>query len=148
LQSNIRELEGALNRIMAYADLRGLPLTNELVDIALADMLPSRRELDPDYVLTKVAEVFNISVDELLARNRSRQVALPRQIAMYLLREEAHISLPQIGEVLGGRDHTTVMYGCDKVAEMLEQDDRLRRQVVEIREHIYNNQGQNTTIWQ
>ncbi len=148
LQSNIRELEGALNRIMAYADLRGLPMTTELVDIALADMLPSRRELDPDYVLTKVAEVFNISVDELLARNRSRQVALPRQIAMYLLREEAHISLPQIGEVLGGRDHTTVMYGCDKVAEMLEQDDRLRRQVVEIREHIYNNQGQNTTIWQ
>jgi chromosomal replication initiator protein len=60
---------------------------------------------------------------------------------MYLMREEANISLPQIGEVLGGRDHTTVMYGCDKVAEMLEQDDRLRRQVIEIKERLYSTVG-------
>jgi chromosomal replication initiator protein len=64
---------------------------------------------------------------------------LPRQIAMYLLREESHFSLPQIGEALGGRDHTTVMYGCDKIAEMLETDDRLRRQVIEIKEGLYGN---------
>ena len=144
LQSNIRELEGALNRIIAYADLRGLPLTAELVDTALADLLPTHRELDPDQVLKMVADAFNITVDELLERNRSRQVALPRQIAMYLLREEGGISLPQIGEVLGGRDHTTVMYGCDKVSEMLEQDDRLRRQVVDIRDQIY---GQTSHTW-
>jgi chromosomal replication initiator protein len=137
MQSNIRELEGALNRIVAYADLRGIPLTAEIVDIALADMLPRRREVEPTHVIRMVAEAFGITVEQILARNRSRQVALPRQIAMYLLREEAQISLPQIGEALGGRDHTTVMYGCDKVADLLEQDDRLRRQVVDIRDQIY-----------
>ncbi|MGD8456765.1 MAG: chromosomal replication initiator protein DnaA [Anaerolineales bacterium] len=137
MQSNIRELEGALNRIVAYADLRDIPMTVDIIDIALADMLPRRREVDPDQVVQMVAEAFGITVDQITARNRARQVALPRQIAMYLLREEAKISLPQIGEVLGGRDHTTVMYGCDKVADLLEQDDRLRRQVVDIRDQIY-----------
>jgi chromosomal replication initiator protein len=69
--------------------------------------------------------------------NRSREIALPRQVAMYILREEANVSLPQIGEALGGRDHTTVMYACDKVADLLERDDRLRRQLIQIRETLY-----------
>lgn len=137
MQSNIRELEGALNRMVAYADLRGIPLTADLVDTALVDLLPQRKEVAPDQVLKMVSAAFGVSVDQILARDRSRQVALPRQIAMYLLREEAQISLPQIGEVLGGRDHTTVMYGCDKVADLLEEDDRLRRQVVDIRDQLY-----------
>jgi chromosomal replication initiator protein len=137
MQSNIRELEGALNRMVAYADLRGIPLTADLVDSALVDLLPQRKEVAPDHVLQMVSDAFGISVDQILARDRSRSVALPRQIAMYLLREEAQISLPQIGEVLGGRDHTTVMYGCEKVADLLEQDDRLRRQVVDIRDQLY-----------
>jgi chromosomal replication initiator protein len=137
MQTNIRELEGAFNRIMAYADLRGMPLTNQLVESALADMLPQRRELDPGFIVETVASAFGISVDQILARDRSRQIALPRQVAMYLLREEAQISLPQIGEVLGGRDHTTVMYGCDKIKDQIEQDDRLRRQVVDIRDTLY-----------
>jgi chromosomal replication initiator protein len=137
MQSNIRELEGALNRMVAYADLRGIPLTADLVDTALIDLLPKRKEVAPDHVLQLVSDAFGISVEQILARDRSRQVALPRQIAMYLLREESQISLPQIGEVLGGRDHTTVMYGCDKVADLLESDDRLRRQVVDIRDQLY-----------
>jgi chromosomal replication initiator protein len=137
MQSNIRELEGALNRMVAYADLRGIPLTANLVDTALVDLLPQRKEVAPDQVLRMVSNAFGVTVDQILARDRSRQVALPRQIAMYLLREEAQISLPQIGEVLGGRDHTTVMYGCEKVADLLEQDDRLRRQVVDIRDQLY-----------
>ena len=137
VQSNIRELEGALTRIVAFSDLSGLPLTPQLVETALADLLPRRTEVQPDEVVHKVAEVFGVAMDRLLGRERSREVALPRQIAMYLLREEANISLPQIGEALGGRDHTTVMYGCDKVADLLERDDRLRRQVIEIREQLY-----------
>ena len=137
MQSNIRELEGALNRLVAYADLRDIPLTPDLVDTALVDLLPQRRELDPQTILKMVADAFGVTVDRILARDRSRQVALPRQIAMYLLREEAQISLPQIGEAVGGRDHTTVMYACDKVSELLEQDDRLRRQVVDIRDQLY-----------
>ena len=137
MQSNIRELEGALNRIVAYADLRGIPLTKELVNTALIDLLPQRRELEPTEVVRMVADAFGVTVDQILARDRSRAVALPRQIAMYLLREEAQISLPQIGDVLGGRDHTTVMYACDKVSGLLEEDDRLRRQVVDIRDQLY-----------
>ncbi len=137
MQSNIRELEGALNRLVAHADLRGIPLTKELVDSALVDLLPQRRELAPADVIQLVADAFGITVDQILARDRSRKVALPRQIAMYLLREESQISLPQIGEALGGRDHTTVMYACDKVSDLLEEDDRLRRQVVDIRDQLY-----------
>lgn len=137
VQSNIRELEGALTRVAAFADLSGLPITPQLVDTALADLLPRRSEVRPDEIVRRVAETFGVSVESMLGRDRSRLVALPRQVAMYLLREEANISLPQIGETLGGRDHTTVMYGCDKVAEMLEKDDRLRRQVIEIKERLY-----------
>jgi chromosomal replication initiator protein len=137
VQSNIRELEGALTRVAAFADLSGLPLCPQLVESALVDMLPRRSEVRPDEIVRRVADSFGVSVDSMMGRDRSRQIALPRQVAMYLLREEANISLPQIGEKLGGRDHTTIMYGCDKVADMLERDDRLRRQVIEIKEQLY-----------
>ena len=136
-QSNIRELEGALTRIVAYADLRGVPMTLELIDSALADLLPRRNEVKADHVINTVAGAYNLSPDRMLGRERTRQVALPRQIAMYLMREEGNISLPQIGEALGGRDHTTVMYGCTKIADLLERDDQIRRQVIEIREQLY-----------
>ncbi len=136
VQSNIRELEGALNRIIAFADLSGLALTPQLAEVALADLLPQRGDVKPDAVVDVVARAFNLSVERLLSAERSRDVALPRQIAMYLLRE-SNISLPQIGQVLGGRDHTTVMYACEKVADLLERDDRLRRQVVQIRQQLY-----------
>ena len=144
MQSNIRELEGALNRILAHADLRGMPLSIELVESALADMIPQRRELEPQHVLDAVSDVFGVTVERLLARDRSREIALPRQVAMFILREEAQISLPQIGEFLGGRDHTTVMYGCDKVSGLIEEDDRLRRQVVDVRDQLY---GQAQPVW-
>jgi chromosomal replication initiator protein len=137
VQSNIRELEGALTRVVAFVDLTGLPLSPKLVETALVDLLPRRSDVEPEEVLQTVAKAFGVQVDRMLSRDRSREVALPRQIAMYLLREESHISLPRIGETIGGRDHTTVMYGCDKIADLLERDDRLRRQVVEIRENLY-----------
>jgi chromosomal replication initiator protein len=137
VQSNIRELEGALTRVAAFADLSGLPLTVKLVDSALADLLPQRQEVQPNDVLRSVAGVFGVDIDRLLSRDRSQDIALARQVAMYLLREEAQYSLPQIGETLGGRDHTTVMYACDKVADLLERDDRLRRQVIKVREQMY-----------
>jgi chromosomal replication initiator protein len=137
VQSNIRELEGALTRVAAFSNLSGLPLTAQTVENILVDLLPRRSEVEPDQIVRKVAETFNVTLDRMLGRDRSREVALPRQIAMYLLREEANCSLPQIGEALGGRDHTTVMYGCEKIADMLERDDRLRRQLVEIRNQLY-----------
>ncbi len=137
VQSNIRELEGALTRVAAFADLSGLPLTPQLIEAALSDLLPRRTEVKPDEIVRRVAETFGITVDRILGRDRTKQVALPRQIVMYLLREEANYSLPQIGDALGGRDHTTVMYGCEKITEMLETDDRLRKQVIDIKEQLY-----------
>jgi chromosomal replication initiator protein len=141
VQSNIRELEGALTRVAAFADLSGLSLDRQLVETALVDLLPRRSKVQPDEIVRQVAETFGISVEKIIGRDRSRQIALPRQVAMYLLREEANISLPQIGEKLGGRDHTTIMYGCDKVADMMERDDRLRRQVIDIKENLYGANG-------
>ena len=140
IQSNIRELEGALTRVAAFADLSGLPVTPNLVETALVDLLPRRGDVQPEEIVRQVASSFGITVEQICSRDRSRQIALPRQIAMFLLREEANVSLPQIGEALGGRDHTTVMYGCEKVADMLETDDRLRRQLIEIKELIFSPQ--------
>jgi len=137
VQSNIRQLEGALTRVAAFANLSSLPLTPQLVESVLVDLLPRKTQVEPDEVVRKVAETFGVAMDRMLGRDRSREVALPRQIAMYLLRQETNISLPQIGDALGGRDHTTIMYGCDKIADLLERDDRLRRQVIEIRELLY-----------
>jgi chromosomal replication initiator protein len=137
VQSNIRELEGALTRVLAYSELSNQPLTMQLVNVALADLLPRRDKLLPDQVLYAVANAFGISPEKILGRERTRDIALPRQVVMYLLREEANISLPQIGEAMGGRDHTTVMYACDKISDLIERDDRLRRQLIQIREQLY-----------
>ena len=134
--NNIRELEGALTRVMAYADLRGKPLTEELVNVALTDLIPQRNVFEPSRVVDVVASVFGITREKLLGRERTREAALPRQVAMYLLRQEANVSLPQIGQVLGGRDHTTVIYACEKVADMIERDEMLRRQIYQIREQL------------
>lgn len=134
--SNIRELEGALTRVVAYAELRGKPLTEDLVNVALTDLIPQRNAFEPSRVVDVVAAVFGISTEKLLGRDRTREAALPRQVAMYLLRQEANVSLPQIGQVLGGRDHTTVIYACEKVADLMEKDELLRRQIVTIREQL------------
>ncbi len=139
VQSNIRELEGALNRIVAFADLSGSALTPRLVETALMDLLPQSRNLSHTTIVDIVARAYNITTERLLGRDRSRNVALPRQVAMYLLREESNASLPQIGEALGGRDHTTVMYAIEKVTDLIEQDDRFRNRVIQIRQQLYNN---------
>ena len=141
VQSNIRELEGALTRVMAYADLTGQPLTMEIATSALADLLPRRRSITSPQVIETVAAFYNTTPDILTGRDRSKEIAWARQVAMYLIREETEASLPAIGEALGGRDHTTVMYGCDKVADVVERDDASRRQLIAIRERLYNQVG-------
>jgi chromosomal replication initiator protein len=137
VQSNIRELEGALTRVMAFANLSGLPVSSQLIDTALADLLPRRSEVQPEQLIRMVGDVQGVPYERLVGRERTQQVALARQVAMYMLREDTNLSLPQIGDLLGGRDHTTVMYACGKVSEMIEQDDRLRRQVINVRERLY-----------
>ncbi|MDK1029203.1 MAG: chromosomal replication initiator protein DnaA [Anaerolineae bacterium] len=139
VQSNIRELEGALNRILAFADLSGSNLTPELVEVALSDLLPQRGDFEPQKLVDLVANYYDLSVEKLLSRDRSRNVAEPRQIAMYLLREEANVSLPQIGQVLGGRDHTTVMHAIKKISKEITDDSgsRVGRDVMKLKEQLY-----------
>ncbi len=143
VQSNIRELEGALNRILAFADLSGSSLTPNLVEVALADLLPQRSDVDPSKIIELVAKEWQTSVASLIGRDRSQKIALPRQVAMYLLRKETDASLPQIGEVLGGRDHTTVMYAIQKIASDIETKTDLRKRVVNVKQQLY---GQGAVI--
>jgi len=143
VQSNIRELEGALNRIIAFADLSGQSLTPELVEAALADLLPQRQTILPERIVELVAREWKTTSEALLGRDRSQRVAEPRQVAMYLMRKETDASLPQIGEVLGGRDHTTVMYAIDKITNQIETKAELRKRVINVKQQLY---GQGAVI--
>ena len=138
IQSNIRELEGALTRVLAFADLSGKTLDNTMVEVALADMLPKRTAMDSGTIIETVAAAYGMTSAEMVGRARTAKVAVPRQIAMYLMRELGNFSLPQIGDALGGRDHTTVMYACDKVKDLIERDDKIRRQVLSLREQLFS----------
>ncbi len=138
VQSNIRELEGALNRVCAYADVLGQPFTLESTAQAIADLLPRRHTLSSTHILDMVAQYYHIKVEDLVGRDRSKEITMPRQMAMYLVREETDASLPEIGQMLGGRDHTTVMHGCEKISNLIETDDNFRRHFLSIRERIYS----------
>ena len=138
VHSNIRELEGALNRIIAFADLSGSALTPSLVDIALADLLPQRGDIAPERIIDLVAREWQVSAEDLVGRDRSQKVAQPRQVSMYLLRKRTDLSLPQIGELLGGRDHSTVMYAIEKITNEIETKSDLRRRVGNIEQQLYN----------
>jgi chromosomal replication initiator protein len=141
VQSNIRELEGALNRVIAYAHMTGNSLTPEIASAALADLMSRPSTLTLNEIVSTVAAFFNISRDDLLGRGRNKELVYPRQIAMYLAREEMQMTLPLIGESLGGRDHTTVMYGVEKITQAIEKEDLVRREVLSIRERLYNRNG-------
>jgi chromosomal replication initiator protein len=137
IQNNIRELEGALTRVLAYVDLTGYPLTIETAELALTDILSRPVTLSPDEIVDEVARFYNLDPDLLRGRGRSKEVALSRQVAMFLAREETQASLPQIGEALG-RDHTTILYGYEKISQQIEENDSLRRDILTIRERLYN----------
>ena len=139
IQSNIRELEGALNQVLAMSSLTYQPLTSEVVETALSNLLPQRSKLTADQIIYEVAIHFGVEVAALQGRSRSKVIARPRQIAMYLIREETGESLPRIGSLLGGRDHTTVLYGCDRIADLMEKDADIRREVTKLRQHLYSN---------
>jgi chromosomal replication initiator protein len=138
IQSNIRELEGALTRVVAFAQLMEAPLTVDLANAVLQDIL-RQAPITLDEVLNTVAEFYGIDLDEVKGRGRNREVVVPRQMAMYLLREETNASLPQIGEIFG-RDHTTVMYSVEKMAEMIDTDTQRRREMLTIKERLYQAQ--------
>lgn len=140
VQSNIRELEGALTRVLGYAQLMKSTMTVDLANTVLQDIL-RHKPVTVEQVLEAVASFYNVAIDDLTGRSRNKEVVLPRQVAMFLLREETDASLPQIGDVLGGRDHTTVMYAHDKITEQIETDDNRRREVLAIKERLYQVKG-------
>ncbi len=138
VQDNIRQLEGALNRIAALARLQRQPITRELAAEALNAITSTPRTSMPmpSVILDSVAQVTGTPVDALTSKRRERQVAYARHLAMYLLRDLAHQSYAQVGRLLGGRDHTTVLHGYRRIERLLESDADVRRDIMEIRAAI------------
>jgi len=119
IQSNIRELEGALKRVLAYARFTAQPITVDLAREALRDVLASQsRQVSIENIQRTVADYYKIKVSEMYSKKRTRNVARPRQVAMALAKELTQMSLPDIGEAFGGRDHTTVLHACRKIAQL------------------------------
>ncbi len=133
IKSNIRELEGALNRVVAYATLVGRPVTHEMAQEVLCDLLrANERRVTIDEIQRKVAEYYNIRLADMVSARRARAVARPRQIAMYLAKQLTTRSLPEIGRKFGGRDHTTVMHAVRKIDELRGTDPALNEDVVSL----------------
>ncbi len=132
--SNIRELEGALNRIVAHSDVAGQEITLESTQSILQDLLRSHdRRITIDEIQRKVAEHYNLRVADMHSARRARSVARPRQVAMYLSKQLTARSLPEIGRKFGGRDHTTVMHAVRKVEELIDEDAQIAQDVDVVR---------------
>ena len=138
IESNIRELEGSLTRIIAYASLSGKPLTMAVAEEALKNILSIKdpKRITPDMITQAVSDFYGISPADVKSSKRNREIALPRQIAMYLTRDMTDLSLPRIGDAFGGRDHTTVMHACDKIGQMQRTDPALKNALIEPRKTI------------
>lgn len=131
IQSNIRELEGALIRIVAYSSLTNKEVTVDLAEEALKDIISSSapKIIDIDMIKEAVSKNFKIKMEDFSSKKRTRSIAYPRQIAMYLSRELTDLSLPKIGEEFGGRDHTTVIHACDKISKDIEEDPNFKKRI-------------------
>jgi chromosomal replication initiator protein len=123
IRSNVRELEGALTKVIAYAHFTGRQISVDMVREALRDLIAAQEKMVTIENIQKVvAEYYRIKLSDLLSKRRSRSVARPRQVAMALSKELTNHSLPEIGEAFGGKDHTTVLHACRKVKELKESD--------------------------
>src|SRR5215203_3515451 len=137
--SNIRELEGALNRVVAYASMGAMPISIELAQAVLSNVLynPKKRQVTPERIAQAVSSYYGVPMDALQGQKREKSIVVPRQIAMFLMREETDVSLLRIGAQLGGRDHSTVLHACDKINREVAVNDELRREIAAVRELIY-----------
>jgi chromosomal replication initiator protein len=109
----------------------------EVATTTLQDLIGRHDSLSPAAIIAVVADFYDLTVEDLQCDSRRKEVSLPRQVAMYLIRQETEASLPQIGQQLGGRDHTTVLHACNKITSLVEEDNQLRRDVLSIRERLY-----------
>ncbi|MGL5063828.1 MAG: helix-turn-helix domain-containing protein, partial [Microcoleus sp.] len=133
--SNVRELEGALIRAVAYLSITGLPMTVENIAPVLNQQTETV-EASPEAVITIIAEEFEVSIEDLKGNSRRREISLARQIGMYLMRQHTGLSLPKIGEVFGGKDHTTVLYSCDKISQLRNTDPNLSQTLRQLSDRI------------
>ncbi|MBU3965093.1 chromosomal replication initiator protein DnaA [Patescibacteria group bacterium] len=140
IQKNVRELEGALNRVIALIEFNPKTVTIKSVQGVLSDMAPSfyRRATTPKEILKIVADFYNTGVDDLCAKNRRREVVKPRQVAMFLMRVEINSSFPSIGEILGNRDHTTAMHAFQKIQRAVVEDKNIEQEINMIKQRLYN----------
>jgi chromosomal replication initiator protein len=139
VQKNIRELEGALTRVRAFAAIHQRQIGEEEAAALLADIIPAgaRHPITIDKITEMVAAYYNLSVEDMKSKRRDKHIVFPRQVAMYIVREETPSSLPVIGQAFGGRDHTTALHSIEKIANELKEDDRIRYEVQTIRERLY-----------
>lgn len=139
VQRNIRELEGALTRIQAFAAVHQRPIDQEEAARLLSDIIPAgtRKPINVERIQALVADYYNVTLDDMKGKRRDKHIVFPRQVAMYLVREETPSSLPAIGKAFGGRDHTTALHSIEKIANELKEDERLRYEVQVIREKLY-----------
>lgn len=138
VQNNIRELEGCLNRLIAYQQLHRTDLTMEVARAAISSLGNDTREsrLDCSQIAQAVAEYYHLPLEDMCGKQRDKHIVMPRQIAMYLMRQETQASLLEIGQIFGGRDHSTVLHACEKIDHALNSDPTLRRDVLTIREQL------------
>lgn len=133
--SNIRELEGGLIRAVAYISISGLPMTVENITPVLNPPI-EKVQTSPETVIMTVAEVLNVSVDDLKGNSRRREISWARQLGMYLMRHHTDLSLPRIGEEFGGKDHTTVMYSCEKIGQLRDKDADVAKMLCQLSDRI------------
>lgn len=141
INSNVRELEGALNKLLAFSNLEHTEITMDIAERELQNIISpnKQREITPQLIIEIVSEHFNISTDQMIARNRSRNISWPRQIAMYLCKNMTSISLDTIGSLLGGRDHSTIINGINKVTEEYEHNEASKNLIETIKKKINPN---------
>ncbi len=138
IESNIRELEGSLNKLIAMSKLENQPITIALSDKAIADVvLHKNTVLSPEYIQNIVAKYFNITVEDLKGSRRSADIAFPRQIAMYICRDVAQISTPKIGQAFGKRDHSTVMHACNKISSEMKENSNTKLIVETVKNSLF-----------
>ncbi len=139
VQSNVRELEGALNRIIAFHALNKSVPTEESIKELIGSLSQTSRRggITPKQVVSCVAAFYDVSVEDLVGVSRKKELVEPRQIAMFVMREELHSSFPAIGHELGGRDHTTAMHACSKISELVEKNEKIKQDVALIKQRLY-----------
>jgi chromosomal replication initiator protein len=139
IQQNIRELEGALNRILAYCELNGSRPDINIATTVLNSLInnPKRKTFTPKHIVEKVAAFYDININDILGIKRDKEIVMPRQVAMYLMREELDLSYPKIARELGKKDHTTAIHSCEKIEKELDYNEPLRHEISLIKERLY-----------